>query len=167
MGDTFRYGQRESELRSRRNHRESKVRRRYRSRRFAQRKNKSIPLLTRLILSLGPVRSRGISSTSCCTFGGRAQPICGDYSVSHPVSNLFSPRPASSKHTNAKRDIPLQGTGLARQLTSYHCFRRHGWYRECQHQFHARSPCCGVWKWQLACWHWRNAEGLVHRRLQQ
>jgi hypothetical protein len=91
----------------------SRSRKRYRSRRIAQ-QNKSIPLLTRLILPFGPVSSRGISRASCCTFRSRAQPIFGDYSVSHPVSNLFSSRPASSKHTKREEEIPLQGTGLAK-----------------------------------------------------
>jgi len=88
----------------RRNFHESNVENRNRSRRVAQRKKLSIPLLSSLILPLAPVSSRIISSTICCTFGGRAQPIFGDYSVSHLVSNLFSSRPASSKHTKREEE---------------------------------------------------------------
>src|SRR6187402_2604907 len=79
---------------------------RNRSRRVAQ-GNESIPLLSSLFLSLRPVRTRGISRTRCCTFRGRAQPIFGDYSVSHPVSILFSSRPASSKHTKREEENSL------------------------------------------------------------
>ena len=95
------------------NHQESKVESRNRSRGVIQ-QNRSIPLLSSLVLMVGPISPRSISSTRCCTFRGRAQPIFGDYSVSHPVSNLFSSRPASSKYTKREDEIPLQGTGLAR-----------------------------------------------------
>jgi hypothetical protein len=101
-----------------------------------QRKTKSIPLLPSLILSLGPVRARSIASTSCCTFRSRAQPIFGDYSVSHPVSILFSSRPASSKHTKREEENSLTRNRTSETLTSYHFLQRHGWYRECQHQLH-------------------------------
>jgi hypothetical protein len=97
---------------------------------------KSIPLLSSLIIPLRPVRTRCISRASCCTFRGRAQPIFGDYSVSHPVSILFSSRPASSKHTKREEENSLTRNRASETLTSYHFHRRLYWYRECQRQLH-------------------------------
>ena len=81
-------------------------RNRNRSRRVAN-ENLSIPLLSGLILPLSSISARSIPSTSCCTFRSRAQPIFGDYSVSHLVSNLFSSRRASSKHTIREKENSL------------------------------------------------------------
>ena len=142
---------------------------RNRSRRVAK-EIKSIPLLSRLFFSLHrSMRTIGISSTSCCTFRGRAQPIFGDYSVSHPVSNLFSSRPASSKHTKREEENSLQGTGASETLTSCHFHLRHGWSRECRHQHHwhlAQSPCGENQRWLLAWMQRKRVGELVLQRWQ-
>ena len=63
-------------------------------------KTRSIPLPVGILL--GPVRSSIVSRVGWYTFRSRAKPICGDYSVSHLVSILLSPRKRHRSTLNAK-----------------------------------------------------------------